>query len=135
MIRKIAAFATAFLLVQGVHAAEEAPATVPGAKTIGVAEAKALYDKKVVFVDARNNSDWEAGRIAGAKHLELHSDLTKENLAKIAKPGDPVVFYCNGVKCMVSPNAINKVKPWGYTNLYYLREGLPAWKAANYPVE
>lgn len=135
MIRAIAAIATCLVLSQTAYAAEEAPATVAGAKTITAVEAKALYDKKVVFVDARNNSDWEAGRIAGAVHLELKSELTKENLAKHAKPGDPVVFYCNGVKCMVSANAIEKVKPWGYTKLYYLREGFPAWKAANYPVE
>lgn len=135
MVRAIAALATCLLLVQHVQAAEEAPATVAGAKTIGAAEAKSLYDKKTLFLDARSNSDWEAGRVAGAVHLELKSELTKENLAKHAKPGDPIVFYCNGVKCMVSANAIEKVKPWGYTKLFYLREGFPAWKAANYPVE
>lgn len=135
MFRALAVFASCFLFFQSVHAAEEAPASVAGAKTVGVAEAKALYDKKALFVDARNNSDWEGGRVAGAVHLELKSGLTKESLAKHAKPGDPIVFYCNGVKCMVSANAIEKVKPWGYTNLFYLREGFPAWKAAKYPVE
>lgn len=134
MFRAVAALASCLFFLQNA-VAEEAPATAPGAKTVNAAEAKALYDKKAVFVDARNNSDWEAGRIAGAVHLELKNNLTKENLAKYAKPGDAVVFYCNGVKCMVSANAIAKVKPWGYTNLYYFREGFPAWKAANYPVE
>lgn len=134
MFRAIATITTCLVLSQSAYA-EEAPATVAGAKTITVAEAKALYDKKALFVDARNSSDWEAGRIAGAVHLELKSNLTKENLAKHAKSGDPIVFYCNGVKCMVSANAIEKVKPWGYTKLYYLRDGFPAWKAANYPVE
>lgn len=135
MLRAIAAITTCFLLFQNVHAAEEAPASVAGAKTVNAAEAKALYDKKAMFLDARSNSDWEAGRIAGAVHLELKSALTQENLAKHAKPGDSIVFYCNGPKCMVSANAIEKVKPWGYTKLFYMRDGFPAWKAANYPVE
>ncbi len=136
MYRAIAVLAACLLPFQSLYAAgEESPKTVPGAKTINVAEAKALFDKKALFLDARNNSDWEAGRIAGAVHLELKSQLTKENLAKHAKPGDPIVFYCNGVKCMVSPHAIEKVKPWGYTKMYFFREGFPAWKAANYPIE
>lgn len=135
MLRTLAALTTCCLLFQNVQAAEEAPASVAGAKTVNATEAKALYDKKTMFLDARNNSDWEAGRIAGAVHLELKSALTKESLAKHAKPGDPIVFYCNGPKCMVSANAIEKVKPWGYTQLFYMRDGLPAWKAANYPVE
>lgn len=114
----------------------DSPETVAGATTIGVAKAKEMFDAGAVFLDARKDADWEAGRIPGAHHLELDSQLTKENLAKVAKPADPIVFYCNGVKCMVSPHAIEKVVGWGdWKNLYFFREGFPAWKAAGYPVE
>lgn len=115
--------------------AEEAPETVPGATTIDVAKAKVMFDKGVVFLDARKDSDWEAGRIPGAVHLELNKTFTKENLEKAVKPTDPVVFYCNGVKCMVSPNAIKQAVEWGWKDVYFLRVGFPAWKTAGYPTE
>jgi len=47
------------------------PEAVPGATTIDTATAKALLDTGVVFIDVRTDTDWEAGRIPGALHLEL----------------------------------------------------------------
>lgn len=135
MLRATTLFAAGCLVFQLASAAEEAPLVVTGAKTVSAVEAKALYDKRALFLDPRPDPDWEAGRIPGAVHLELKSALTREALAKHAKPGDPIVVYCNGVKCLVSSHAIEKIRPWGYVNLHYLREGLPGWKAARYPVE
>ncbi len=126
-----------FLVAAGVPVAyaEEAPLTVPGSTTINAAKAKAMFDAGAAFIDARKEADWDAGRIPGAIHLELGKTYTKENLEKAAKPADPVVYYCNGVKCMVSPNAIKMAVDWGWKNIYYLRDGFPAWKAAGYPTE
>ncbi len=116
-------------------AKEDTPLTLDGAETISATQAKALFDNGALFVDPRKNKDWDAGRIPDAVHLELESDLTAENLAKHAKKTDPIVFYCNGVKCMVSYDACVKTKDWGYTKLKWFRSGMPAWKEAGYPVE
>ncbi|MEO5373754.1 MAG: rhodanese-like domain-containing protein [Alphaproteobacteria bacterium] len=115
--------------------AEEAPETVPGAVTVDAAKAKELFDKGAAFIDPRKDADWDAGRIPGAHHLELDKVLTKDSLAKAAKPDDPVVFYCNGAKCMVSPKAIAQAVEWGWKKIYFFRTGFPAWKAAGYPTE
>ncbi|MDP2751419.1 MAG: rhodanese-like domain-containing protein [Rhodocyclaceae bacterium] len=136
IIAKFFALGSLLLLpFQNVYAAEEAPLTAVGSTVVNAAEAKALFDKKAIFLDGRKDSDWEAGRIAGAVHLEVSAKLTKESLAKHAKVTDSIVVYCNGIKCLVSSNVIAKIRPWGYTKLFYFRDGLPAWKAANYPVE
>lgn len=136
--RIVPALVLSFFLVHGnvpQAAAEETPETVPGATTIDLAQAKKMFDDGVAFLDARKDADWDAGRIPGAIHLELGKTFTKENLEKAVKPDAPVVFYCNGVKCMVSPNAIKEAAAWGWTKMYYFRVGYPAWKSAGYPTE
>ncbi len=99
------------------------------------AQAKALFDQGAAFVDLRKNSDWEAGRIPGAIHLELKKVFNEAALADEVKKDDPVVFYCNGPKCPRSAVATEKAVSWGYSKAYYYRDGLPAWRAASFPVE
>lgn len=117
--------------------AEEAvsPKTVEGATTVDAATAKSLFDKEVAFVDVRKNSDWEAGRIPGAIHLELKKVLSDESLGEEVAKDEPVVFYCNGEKCMRSSEASKAAVSWGYSKVYYFRDGFPAWKAAGYSIE
>ncbi|MEO5374933.1 MAG: rhodanese-like domain-containing protein [Alphaproteobacteria bacterium] len=136
--RIVALLVLSFVLIAGnvpSVRAEEAPETVPGAATVDAAKAKQLFDAGAAFIDPRKDADWEAGRIPGAHHLELGKDFTKEKLEKIVKPTAPVVIYCNGVKCMVSPNAIKLAVEWGWKDIYFFRTGFPAWKAAGYPTE
>jgi rhodanese-related sulfurtransferase len=39
-----------------------------------------------------------------------------------------------GPRCLRSSKACVKAVGWGFEKVYYLREGLPGWKAAGYPV-
>ena len=111
------------------------PESVPGATTVDGAKAKALFDKGVVFVDVRNDKDWNSGRIPGAVHLDLNKGFSGDSLGKHVKKDQEVVMYCNGVKCMRSSEASAKAVGWGFTKVYYYRRGFPDWKAAGYPVE
>jgi len=131
------AFASLMLVVLASpsFAAGVSPMDVAGSKSVTTAQAKELFDKGVLFLDVRKNSDWDAGRVPEAEHLELKKVFTEDSFAKIAKKGDPVVIYCNGEKCLRSSAACAKAVTWGYTNLYYYRDGYPAWKAAGYPTE
>ena len=124
-----------FILSFGASYAKESPKTVDGAKTVNATEAKALFDKGVLFVDVRSNKDWAAGRIPDAVHIELKKVFSEATLGKEVKKADSVVFYCNGVSCMRSSKASKKAVGWGYTNVHYYRLGYPDWKAAGYPTE
>lgn len=117
------------------HGKEAAPLTVDGASTVNVAQAKALFDQGAVFIDPRGDADWDAGRIPGAIHLAFNGGLTEESLAEVVGRDEPVVFYCNGVKCGLSSKACTKAVSWGFTNVYYFREGFPGWETAGYPIE
>jgi rhodanese-related sulfurtransferase len=112
------------------------PEAVNGATTITAAQAKALFDKGVPFVDVRKNSDWEAGRIPGAKHVELKKVFNEAELTKaIGSKDKEVVLYCNGASCMRSSKASAKAVGWGFKKVYYFRLGFPSWQAAGYPAE
>ena len=111
------------------------PETVDGAKSINAQEAKSLFNQGVIFVDVRKDSDWEAGRIPGAEHLDLESNYSEEALLAVVSKDDPVVIYCNGIFCLRSSEAAKKAVKWGYQKIYYFREGYPSWKQSDYPVE
>lgn len=121
--------------VPSAYAAEVSPETVPSATTVSAAEAKKLFDDGVAFVDVRKDSDWEAGRIPEAYHIELKKVFSESELAKVVKNDEPIVIYCNGPKCMRSSKASAMAVQWGFTKVHYFRDGFPSWKAAEYPVE
>lgn len=119
-----------------VHGEEKlSPLSVSGATTVTTAKAKELFSRKTIFVDVRNDADWQAGRIPGAQHLDLRKNFTEETLAAKVKKEEAVVFYCNGEKCLRSSEAAALAAQWGYSKIFYYRDGFPAWQAAGYPVE
>lgn len=126
---------TLFVMIASPVMADESPLTVEGATTVDTAKARELFDAEVAFVDARKDSDWDAGRIPGAIHLDVKRALTEESLAAEVKKDEPVVFYCNGHHCKRSAHASAKAVGWGWKKVYYYRDGFPAWKAAGNPVE
>lgn len=123
----------AMLATAPVHALS--PEAIDGAATIDAVKAKGLFEQGVPFVDARNDQDWEAGRVPGAYHLDIKKTFTEQSLGEVIKKGDEVVIYCNGPKCMRSTEACKKAVGWGYSKVYFFRTGFPSWKEAGYPIE
>ena len=123
------------LVVGPAQAAKVSPTEIAGATTVDAAAAKELFDRGVAFVDVRKDSDWDAGRIPGAHHIELKKVLSEETLAAAVGKDKEVVIYCNGEKCMRSSKACEKAVAWGYGKVYYFRDGFPAWEGAGFPVE
>ncbi len=130
-------FATALLLafMGSAAAADVSPMTVEGATTVDAAQAKALFDEGAIFIDVRSDKDWAAGRVPDAYHLELKSNYTEATLGEKVAKDQAVVIYCNGENCPRSADASAKAVGWGYSKVYYFRDGLPAWMSAGYPVE
>jgi len=111
------------------------PLFVPGASSIDVLEAKQLYDRGVVFIDARPVADWSTSHINGAIPLDFETNFTKESLSDVINLEIPAVIYCQGPRCLRSSKAVEKAVSWGFTNIYYFRDGYPAWKIAGFPFE
>ena len=46
----------------------------------------------------------------------------------------PIVFFCQGVRCWESYNAVLRAWNAGYRNVYWYRGGLQAWQEAGFPM-
>ena len=93
-------------------------------------KAKELIDAgEVQLVDVREPHEWDAGRIAGARHIELER-LASE--AESHRPRAPVLFYCRlGARSGMAANAFRRA---GY-DAYSLDGGLTEWDRRELPLE
>ena len=91
--------------------------------------AELIRDDAVQLVDVRETYEVEAGRLAGARHIEL------ERLAAQAETIDrdkPVLFYCRlGARSGMAASAFRRA---GY-EAYSLTGGLTAWQEGGLPLE
>lgn len=94
--------------------------------------AKALFDKKYRFIDARDVSDYNAGHVQGALNIPFHEiEKYKERLNDL--PKDQVyVTYCS-TACDVSIDMAYYMAKLGFKKVYIFHGGWDEWKAAGYP--
>lgn len=110
--------------------------SVDGATTISAEQAKKLWKQGAIFIDTRKSSDWEAGRVPGAVHINVkNSEFNKENILNYVGLNDSVISYCNAEKCHRAASGAKKLVGFGFTKVYYYRDGFPSWKNAGYPYE
>jgi len=132
-------FILIFLLLQILSLAKAdnlAPEVVVGARTISTATTKLFVEKGFVLIDVRGIADFSNGHIPGAHHLPVKSDdFSIENLRKIVIKDQAVVFYCNGINCMGSSMASIKAVGWGWTNVFYYRDGFERWKDTGFSIQ
>ena len=133
--RMAAAAVCSLSLITPALATESSPLQVDGATTIDTTKARSMFEQEAVFVDVRKDSDFEAGRIPGAVHIELKKRFNEQSLSEEVQKDEAVVFYCNGHSCMRSSDATRLAVGWGFSKVHYYRDGFPAWKAAGNPVE
>lgn len=83
---------------------------------------------EATLVDVRSQHEWDAGRIAGATHVELN-DLTAraEELG-----GAPLIFYCRGGRR--SEMAATAFREAGH-DAVSMSGGLSAWSEAGLPLD
>jgi len=129
---------------------EVAEAATMGAKYISVADAKKLFDGGATFLDTRKPMEVSQSKVKGAirayynekggnKNKLANWDTTADKFQTENLPADKtatLITYCNGAKCWKSYKAaVVLTKKLGYTNTYWMRDGIPAWKKAGNPVE
>lgn len=99
------------------------------AREISREEARKLIDEGAQLVDVRADHEWEAGRIAGAKHLPLPQ--LPNRTGEIEKDR-PVVVYCRGGnRSSMATAALNDA---GY-DAVKLTDGIVGWEQDELPME
>jgi rhodanese-related sulfurtransferase len=82
-----------------------------------------LFEGGAQLIDVRRPYEWEAGRIAGARHIEMN-ELTAK--ADSIDRDRPVVFYCRtGNRSGMAADAFREA---GY-DAYHLGDGIEGWVA------
>lgn len=108
-----------------------------GATVIDADQLKAWVDggKKMVLVDSRIAAEYRAGHIPTAINIpEPQMERKRDRLPRDRNA--VLVFYCNGhPECKKSHDASKKAVAWGYRNVFWFRDGIPAWQARGFPVE
>ncbi len=82
------------------------------------------------LVDSRPLPRVQEGTIPTAINLPYPAwDKVVDRLP--ADKGRRIIFFCQGVTCMMSPNSLLKAEALGYTNAKVYREGYPEWAERN----
>ena len=113
-----------------------APETIDGVVVVTAEEAIALIleNPGMPIIDSRKKTEYLKGHIEGATSM-LNTEMTEQHLQEVADDKDAaILFYCNGIRCLRSTDAIRKAKAWGYTNLVWFRGGWDEWTDKNLPV-
>jgi rhodanese-related sulfurtransferase len=124
----------------------ETPESLAGAKIVTVQEANAAIAAGAVVVDVRKKLEFAEKHIKGAISLAYKEksakvadfDMSKDKwkIEKLAShKTTPIIFYCNGKTCWKSYKASKTAVKEGFTNVLWLRNGMPAWKTAGLPSE
>jgi rhodanese-related sulfurtransferase len=92
-------------------------------------EARKMLDEGAQLVDVRADHEWEAGRIAGAKHVPL-PELPRRT--DEIDQGQPVVVYCRGGnRSSMAATALNDA---GFKAVK-LTDGIVGWSEGDLPLE
>jgi rhodanese-related sulfurtransferase len=92
------------------------------------AEAAELLEAGAEAIDVRRDYEWDAGRIGGARHVEVN-DLTA-NADSIPRDR-PVLFYCrSGNRSGMAAEAFRQA---GF-DAFHIDGGLVAWVEAGLPL-
>ncbi len=130
------------------------PLLAPGATTVVTREAAALLrergvvpiyaagwnDDKLALLPGSLVIDWIAWDAQDAKgfgdvtNAKLENRLSETMAQLLPIRTTPLLIYCDGPKCWDSYNAVLRLGKLGYTQMYWYRGGLPAWKAASLPL-
>lgn len=110
---------------------EEARRGVP---EVTVAQAKARMDagESALLIDVREDREWDAGHIAGARHLGkgiIERDIEEQVPDKDAE----IILYCGGgYRSVLAAESLGKM---GYSSVSSMAGGWRAWQEAGLPTE
>ena len=104
---------------------------------ISIDFAKQIYDQQLgVFIDARDNNEFNEGHILGSINIPYESDEKKYNntlLDSLYSVDVPLVIYCSGEDCSLSYDLSYYLYSLGFVSIFYFEEGYPVWKELGYP--
>jgi rhodanese-related sulfurtransferase len=86
---------------------------------------------KFIFIDVREDSEWEAGRAAGSVHLGK-GIIERDVEGEIPDKNAEIVLYCGGgFRSALAGDALQKM---GYRRVKSMAGGIKAWRDRGFPM-
>jgi rhodanese-related sulfurtransferase len=101
---------------------------------VGTYELDQLYKElnNVVVVDVRSQYEFETLRIKGASNISITDKSFPDKLRSLRASTDkPIIFYCNGVTCHKSYQAVRKALFLKIENTHAFDAGIFTWSKAH----
>ncbi len=108
---------------------EKFPSCAPEAPSVDVTEARRLKERGVLFLDVRDQLEWETCHLSGALHIPLDR-LKRDALAEVPTTRELVVYCHKGIR---SRSAVALLRDWGYEKGVSMEGGIDAWARAIEP--
>lgn len=104
---------------------------------ISLPEAAKLFSARAaVFIDARDEQNYESGHIRGALSLPWYDAIKRFlEIAGDIPSGTMIITYCDGEECHLSHDLAVFLRDKGFENARDLVNGWTVWQDANLPVE
>ncbi|HEV7839749.1 MAG TPA: rhodanese-like domain-containing protein [Gemmatimonadaceae bacterium] len=91
-----------------------------------------LESGKVLLIDVREESEWEAGHARGALHMGK-GVIERDIEGRVPNKNAELILYCGGG--FRSALSVDSLQRMGYTNVASMAGGWRAWQAGGAPVE
>ncbi len=99
-------------------------------------EAFMLWKNQAVFIDTREQFEYNEGHIPNALNLPFEEwDCCWEEVSAELTPDTIIVCYCGGLDCELSLFAARELKAIGYPNTYIFFGGYQKWLEYGLPWE
>lgn len=98
-----------------------------------VNDVKARLDQgqRLQLIDVREESEFAAGHLPGAKHLGK-GIIERDIEAEFPDPGTELILYCGGG--FRSALAADNLQKMGFTNVISMDGGWRSWTESGYPI-
>lgn len=127
-----------FLLFNNASWAQKpfAPEKIQGTIRVDAEETANLIvnTPNLIIIDSRKDNEYIKGHIQGSISL-LDTEMTLKKLSKHAPDkSSPLLFYCNGSRCLRSSRAAIMARDGGYKLIYWFRGGWSEWVNKGLPI-
>ena len=98
----------------------------------------AYIERRIVFIDARDDNHFTEGHIPGALQLDHYRvDRYMDNLLPFCQNAEQIVVYCTGGECEDSQFAAYDLLEYGIdpAKICIYAEGIDGWRDAGMPIE
>ena len=103
-------------------------------RSITIEQARNLFNEGILFVDAREITEYEDGHIPGALTSDDYMDLTM-TIDEYQGKSKPIVAYCDGGECAKSEDLAYDLQESGFSTIYIFLGGWSEWTEQGFEIE